>query len=243
MKQKLFSIMISLMMIVLVVGCGAKSADKQKAEDAITAYQAYRDGTSSYDDAMQKILMLSTEISDKELATLVSGIVSTMAFESMNGTENTDKQIQKVKDYIENGGSSSKTEKQADSSQEPKDILYEADSFLNSCWNPVCDLDWYVGWGTSSTGGELDAEFTIAKFKDAYKDRDDIVKKVNGLPDDYSLAKQAFSKAIEEFDRIAGDLEDVDYIVSRKGSKSTLDVSKLQDYVRTVRDQYYEASK
>lgn len=245
--KKLVVIMVSILMgLMVLTGCGSKtSPDKQKAEEAIAAYESYRSGDLSSDDAMQKILLLSTEIEDKEIATRVSTIVSLMAFEGMNGTDNTDKHINDLKDYLENGATSTtaKGDEQASADQTPEDILKEANKFISDCWNPICDLDWYVSRGTSSTGGDLDAEFTIAKFKDAYKDKDDICAKIDSLSDDeYAMAKQAFNKAIEEFERLNGVLDDTAFIVSSKNSGTTLGVSTLQDYVRTFSDQVWDAT-
>lgn len=64
-------------------------------------------------------------------------------------------------------------------------------------------------------------------------------KKVENLPDDYSLAKMAFDKAIVEFNRIAEEIEDVRHIENSKGSDTRLGISKLDDYISTFSDEAY----
>lgn len=66
-------------------------------------------------------------------------------------------------------------------------------------------------------------------------------KKVENLPDDYSLAKMAFDKAIVEFDRIAKEIKDVSHIENSKGSDTRLEISKLDDYISTFNDEAYNA--
>ena len=244
--KKLVTIIVSILACLVVLsGCGAKdSADKQKAQEAITAYESYRNEDISSDEAMQQILKLSAEIENKEIANRVAKIVALMAFEEMNGTDGTEKHIDELKDYLENGATSASTggNEQVTPEETPEDILREANEFLADCWNPVCDLDWYLSNGTSSTGGDLDPEFTVAKFQDAYKKRDEISAKVDGLSDtEYALAKQAFTKAVKEFDRINGILDETSFLFVQL-DRTTLEISTLQDYVRTFSDQAWDAT-
>ena len=85
--------------------------------------------------------------------------------------------------------------------------------------------------------------FTIEKFKDAYKIRDDIYSRMKELSgDNYSLAKQAFFKSIEEFDRLDKILNNSDLIVNGKKSGNSLVISSLHDYVDTFRKQLKNAT-
>lgn len=211
-----------------------ESEDKKKVKEALSVYQLYRDGSLTSEIAMQQIIILSQDIKDYDLANQVANMTFLLAHDEITDADDTEAFIEKLMSDLEN---STSITKDVENNQTPKEILKEASSFLSDCWNPICDLDWYISRGTDSVGGELDAEFTIVKFKNAYKKRDNIYSKVNSLSDEYALAKMAFNNAIKEFDRLDKIIEDSAYILNNNNSGKTLGIHKLEDYVRTFSHQ------
>ncbi len=88
----------------ILVGCGGgKSTDMDIAQEAVNTYESYKDGKTTEDDAMAKILAISAQIEDQELSMLVGNVVKDVAFSKQTDfiTEDPDDAIQEIKDYIE----------------------------------------------------------------------------------------------------------------------------------------------
>lgn len=89
-------------------------------------------------------------------------------------------------------------------SGEPKNVLYEIDSWLiRDVWNNgFCDFYHYEYDGLSSTGESIDINYVLQLFKDAYKKKAGYEAYINSLSDDYAALKTAWGKLSSESDRL-----------------------------------------
>lgn len=89
-------------------------------------------------------------------------------------------------------------------SGEPKNVLYEIDSWLiRDVWNNgFCDFYHYEYDGLSSTGESIDINYALQLFKDAYKKKVGYEAYINNLSDDYAALKTAWGKLSSESDRL-----------------------------------------
>lgn len=131
-------------------------------------------------------------------------------------------------------------EKKELSAEEIKTKLYEIDNwYVGDVWNRgICDLNWYVKNGTSSTGGELDVEMTLKQYKDAIKKLEEYNTFVSGLTDEtYADIKFAWDKlytAIKETDGIIQANE----MTANSGIDLKTDL--LQQYAHAFSDYIYK---
>ena len=83
------------------------------------------------------------------------------------------------------------------------DTLNDIDSAMVSLWNEVfCEVSWYTGYGTSSTGEVLDIDFVVFNAKQYYDDFVQYQEFINSLSDEYDNIKNAYDKAVEKADII-----------------------------------------
>ena len=89
-------------------------------------------------------------------------------------------------------------------SGEPKNVLYEIDSWLiRDVWNNgFCDFYHYEYDGLSSTGESIDINYALQLFKDAYKKKAGYEAYINSLSDDYAALKTVWGKLSSESDRL-----------------------------------------
>lgn len=86
----------------------------------------------------------------------------------------------------------------------PKDVLYEIDSWLiRDVWNNgFCDFYHYEYDGLSSTGESIDINYALQSFKNAYKKKAGYEAYINSLSDDYATLKTAWEKLSSESDKL-----------------------------------------
>lgn len=85
--------------------------------------------------------------------------------------------------------------------EERQDFLFEIRNWTGvDLWNDgFCDLSWYYGRGTSSTGGSLDAEFTITTLSRAIeKGMTEYRPFIEGLEEDYPYLLEYFDMMMTE---------------------------------------------
>ena len=75
--------------------------------------------------------------------------------------------------------------------------LNEVDSALIKLWNEViCEVSWYTGSGTSSTGDALDIEFVVFNAKEYYDKVVSYKDFINNLNSEYDNIKNAYNKSV-----------------------------------------------
>lgn len=103
-----------------------------------------------------------------------------------------------------NKNNSDITEKEENNPKQMTDseIINELNNINNDVtvlWNKVfCEVVWYAGEGTNSTGDTLDIDFVVAnmdKYYNKVKNDKDFVDKLN---DDYNDIKNAYSKMFDK---------------------------------------------
>ena len=85
--------------------------------------------------------------------------------------------------------------------EERQDFLFEIRNWTEvDLWNNgFCDLSWYYGRGTNSTGGSLDAEFTITTLSRAIeKGMTEYRPFIEGLEEDYPYLLEYFDMMMTE---------------------------------------------
>ena len=83
--------------------------------------------------------------------------------------------------------------------QESKMSLSEVKSDATKLWNEViCEVSWYSGNGTSSTGKALDIDFVIENMDKYYNKLKDDKEYIDSLGDEYSDIKSAFEKMLDK---------------------------------------------
>jgi uncharacterized protein YcfL len=100
----------------------------------------------------------------------------------------------------------SNTEEQSESvetSNDPKELIKEVNNwYVSDIWNDgLCDVSWYLSQGTSSTGEELDIEFTMRNLDKSMQKLDTYNDEMNALSDDWEDAKYTWSKMYGEIKR------------------------------------------
>jgi hypothetical protein len=240
-----YVLILSFSILLLSTGCGktqtetksqaeteveTETANQSKVQEVISIYESYRNGDISETDAMTQMIAVAAEINDESIAALVRSTATCIANENLDGTSNTEKRIQELREYVDDS-----SEYKAAKSEEER--LYDDLGFLSDSYNLLRDLDSYIDDGTNSVGGEFDAELAIDEFLDIYTQRDECLNHIESLSDaDYSVLKSAYSKAVAEIDNYYKLLsENKEYIISSKGTNQRLDLSLLYQYEETVR--------
>ena len=112
----------------------------------------------------------------------------------------------KVKDIIEEGKSFNLSNSENDSNDNTvKGKLKTISSdFVTEIWNEVfCNISWYINDGTSSTGEDVDIEYTLNKADKLMSKRDEYNDYINALEgEEYSQIKYIWEKLIGEIDRM-----------------------------------------
>ena len=74
-------------------------------------------------------------------------------------------------------------------------------------WNEVfCQVSWYTGNGTSSTGDVLDIDFVVFNAKGYYDKLMSFNDFINNLDDEYANIKNAYNKAVEKAEIIYNEI-------------------------------------
>lgn len=77
--------------------------------------------------------------------------------------------------------------------------LMKIDTDLVNLWNEVfCEVSWYTGAGTSSTGGELDIDKVVSNAKKYYDKVVDNKEFIDSLSDEYLSIKTSYERIVEE---------------------------------------------
>ncbi len=85
------------------------------------------------------------------------------------------------------------------SKEEIIEKLMEVNNWLTTIWNDgICDISHYLENGTNSVGESMDINHTIELLNDNYKKKDEYMKFVDSLGNEYGLIKSSFTKAIEQ---------------------------------------------
>lgn len=123
---------------------------------------------------------------------------------------------------------------------DPEELIQEVYNwYVEDIWNVgLCDVKWCLEDGTSSTGEELDIEFTMTNLKKSMEKLDEYNKQMNELSDDYKDIKYTWSKMYDEITRNYNLIKDKDLKAKQKIDGFNTD--KLQQYHDKLFDQISE---
>lgn len=118
------------------------------------------------------------------------------------------------------------------------DLMFDVRGWLvGDIWNKgFCDLSFYYATGKSSTGEQMDVEFTLRNLKKAYEKKADYDEIINKLPDEYQDIKYSYSKISEQIELLYAD-------VTSRGTEVTgksLETGLYNQYFETFDDLLYK---
>ena len=104
-------------------------------------------------------------------------------------------------------------------------------------WNDgFCDLSFYYRSGTGSTGGELDAEFSIQRLTKAYEEKEKYDAFVDGLSEEHEDFKSVYAKLSAEIDYLYDE-------VTKRGTEIVgegLPTGKYQQYADVLYEMLWD---
>lgn len=174
----------------------------------------------------------NSNLTEEEKTQLAAGLIK-YAFNpsSMYG--------KKVKDIIEEGKNSNLLNMSNDLTENTVNgkLKTISNDFVSELWNEVfCNISWYVGQGTDSTGGELDIEYTINKADNLMKQRNEYNDYIVALEgEEYSQIKYIWEKLIVEIDRMYNTIKEE----TPRGKDNTykFDTGNFSEYSNDFKDE------
>ncbi len=189
MKNKKIILGIGVVLIIIIVLIIVLTSSKNYKNKTITE--------NNYETILEEAK--NANLTDEERTQLMAGLLKyTFNQSGIYG--------KKVKDIIEEGKSSDLSDLKSDLNDNTvKGKLNNiSKDFVTEIWNDVfCNISWYVKYGTSSTGENLDIEYTLNKADNLMSKRDEYNDYINALEgEEYSQIKYIWEKLIGEIDRM-----------------------------------------
>lgn len=116
-------------------------------------------------------------------------------------------------------------------------LISEVRNWAVDLWNDgICEMQWYYGSGTNSSGGTIDPEFTISQMAKEMEKKADYDAKMAALPDEYAEIADLWAKVSGEIDVLYSAIQEQG--TSRDGAG--IDVSLYEQYFGAFDDAVFE---
>lgn len=156
-----------------------------------------------------------------------------LLFATACGKEKTEEE--KIAEAIKSVIQTENSKKEANTTE---DKLFEINNFItNDIWNKgFVDVQWYITNGTSSTGGELDIDFTMERLDKAVAKKNEYDVYFESLSDEkYTSIKQVWDKLSGEIDRLHEQLKNRPPVANDKDADFQL--GKFKQYREAFDDE------
>jgi len=129
-------------------------------------------------------------------------------------------------------------EERESSAPEDKKIKEIHSWYVGDVWNEIVDFSWFLSQGTSSTGGDIDIDFTLRKWNKTLEQLDTNNKIINNLKGKrYEDIKYAWNKMYPEILKINNWIQTHKIKANYEGEEFSTDLLKqYHNYFREVVD-------
>ena len=111
----------------------------------------------------------------------------------------------------------------------------DVDSWLTNMWNVlICDIDSYIKYGTSSTGGEYDVEYAISELKASYAKKGEFNDFIHSLDSNDEIN----ARLINAWDKLN---EQLDILYNKVISETPKAKDTNYEYKTDLYKQYYDS--